>query len=110
MGYDEALTDRMREALGHRSDVVEKRMFGSVGFMVAGNLALAVSDHDEHPVMVRVGPDEYPAAIARPGAGPAIMGKREMKGWVFLERDAVATDEQLADWVELALDFNATLA
>lgn len=106
--YDAELADRVREALAHR-DVAEKKMFGALGFMVDGHLALAVGGRDGRPVMVRVGPDEYPAAVAREGAEPAIMGQREMKGWVFLLPEAVETDDQLAEWVELALDFVATL-
>ena len=40
MAYDENLADRVRGALGKRRDVVEKKMFGGVAFMVLAMLYL----------------------------------------------------------------------
>lgn len=36
MSYDEDLADRVREVLATRTDVVEKKMFGGLCFMVGG--------------------------------------------------------------------------
>jgi len=37
MPYDELLSSRIRAALGPLSGLIEKKMFGGVGFMVNGN-------------------------------------------------------------------------
>jgi hypothetical protein len=42
MAYDDSLAARVRRALGGRRDVVEKRMFGGLTFMVAGNMCCGV--------------------------------------------------------------------
>jgi hypothetical protein len=39
MAYDEGLAQRVREALGEMPGLVEKKMFGGVGFMLEGNIA-----------------------------------------------------------------------
>ena len=109
MAYNEALTNRVRELLAHIPDVQEKKMFGSIGFMVNGKLALGVGDHDDHIMMVRVGPEKYEEAMKRKGATPAIMRGRERKGYVFLLAEAVASSADLRAWVDLALDYNKSL-
>ena len=41
MAYDEALARRIRELLADEPDVVERRMFGGLAFLVGGHLAVA---------------------------------------------------------------------
>ena len=43
MAHDEELANQVRELLGGETGLEEKRMFGGIGFMVAGNLAVAAS-------------------------------------------------------------------
>jgi TfoX/Sxy family transcriptional regulator of competence genes len=100
---DPELTARVRRALADVPDVVEKRMFGSIGFLVGGALRVGVGRHDDHVMMVRVAVEDADAALAQPGAKPAVMRGRPMRGWVFLEDEAVAADEQVARWVAVSL-------
>lgn len=109
MAYNEELTQRVRELFAHVPDVQEKKMFGSVGFMVNGKLCVGVGDHADHNMMVRVGPEKYQEALVRPGAAPAIMRGREMKGYVFLVSPAFDSPEDLKYWINAALEFNKTL-
>jgi hypothetical protein len=37
------------------------------------------------------------------------MGKRTMKGWVFVSAETVADDERLGAWVEAGADYAASL-
>jgi TfoX/Sxy family transcriptional regulator of competence genes len=99
---DPELTARVRDALAGEVDVVEKRMFGSVGFLVGGVLRIGVGRHPDHVMMLRIA-EEDAAALAGPGVRPAVMRGREMRGWRFLEDEAVGSDEQLARWVAAAL-------
>ncbi len=110
MAYNEKLTQRVRELLAHLPDVQEKKMFGSIGFMVNGKLCLGVGDHPDHNMMVRVGPQQYAEALKRPGASPAIMRGREHPGYVFLVSSAVASKQDLKYWVDLALQYNKNLS
>lgn len=109
MAYNEQRTQQVRELLADIPDVRERKMFGSIGFIVHGKLCIGVGDHADHAMMVRVGPKHYAQALARKGAHPAIMRGREYKGYIFLTDDAVTTQDDIAYWVNLALDFNKTM-
>lgn len=110
MAYNLKRTDQIRQRLAHIEDVEEKKMFGSIGFIVNGKLCIGVGDHAGHNMMVRVGPEKYEEALQREGALPAIMRGREMKGYIFLTDRALQSDSDLDYWVNLALDFNLRLA
>ena len=58
--YDEKLAARVREALADRTDVVEKKMFGGLCFMVNGSMCCGLTKSD---FMVRVGPKQYEEAL-----------------------------------------------
>jgi len=53
MPDSEDLAIRIRAALGARDDVVEKKMFGGIAFMVAGSMACGIVGSD---LMARVAP------------------------------------------------------
>jgi TfoX/Sxy family transcriptional regulator of competence genes len=100
---DPELTAKVRAALADQPDVVEKRMFGSIGFMVGGVLRVGVGRHPDHVMMLRITESDAPAALAEPGVDPAVMRGRTMRGWLFLRAEAVETDAQIARWVATAL-------
>lgn len=102
MPEDAELIARVRDALAEVPAVEERRMFGSLGFLVGGTLRLGVGTNPDHVMLVRAG-STWEEQLERPGANPAIMRGRVMTGWLFLERRAVETDEDLAHWVSLAL-------
>lgn len=109
MAYNLERTEQVRHRLAHIQDVAEKKMFGSIGFIVNGKLCIGVGDHPDHNMMVRVGPEKYPESLQKKGALPAIMRGREMKGYIFLINKALETEDDLDYWVTLALDFNRQL-
>lgn len=100
MAYDEGLANRIRTALGSRDDVAERKMFGGIAFMVAGRMACGVI-HDD--LMVRVGADRHEAALAEPHTRPMDFTGRPMRGMVYVEPAGVASDADLARWVERAV-------
>ena len=68
MAYDEGLAERVRTLLEERTDVVEKKMFGGLSFMLRGNMSCGVLKED---LLVRVGSDGHEEALAQPHARPA---------------------------------------
>jgi TfoX/Sxy family transcriptional regulator of competence genes len=106
MAYDEALADRVREALAARSELSERKMFGGIGFMLAGKMAVGVIGED---LIVRVGPDEAERALTEEGVREFDFTGRPMKGWVYVAPEAIDGDDQLADWVDAGADFAASL-
>lgn len=106
MAYDEGLAQRIHELLGDRPELVEKKMFGGVGFMLQGNMACGVNQDD---LIVRVGPDKYETAVIRPHAKPFDFTGRPMKGWVMVSPEGYASDPDLKDWVAQGVEFALSL-
>jgi TfoX/Sxy family transcriptional regulator of competence genes len=106
MAYDEALADRIRELLSARADVAERKMFGGIAFMVAGNMACGVLGED---LIVRLDRDESEKALAEDGVRPFDFTGKPMKGIVFISPERTAADEALAEWVETGADYAASL-
>jgi hypothetical protein len=106
MAYDGALADRVHAMLGERDDLVEKRMFGGVGYLVRGNMACGV--HGDR-VIVRVGPEAYEAALANPHTRPFDLAGRPMTGWVTVGPEGYESDGALAEWVMRGVAFALTL-
>ncbi|MQM26013.1 TfoX/Sxy family protein [Glycomyces albidus] len=107
MAYDEALAERIRDAFDNRPYVVERKMFGGLGWMVHGNMAAAALGSGG--AMVRVGKDDYEDLIAEPGAEPMVMSGRTMTGWIRLGDDACASDVELRTWIGRGIAFAETL-
>src|SRR5687768_15912903 len=64
VAYDEELAEQVRELLGDRAGVSERRMFGGIGFMIEGNMAVGVM---EDQLIVRLDPPDAERALAEPG-------------------------------------------
>ena len=110
MPYDEALATRFRTALADTQNVTEKRMMGGVCFMVNGNMVGGAhrEKSGEGVFMFRVGKENEPEALGRPGARPMINGTRRMRGFVFVD-DEECGSEALDEWIVLALSFVTSL-
>jgi hypothetical protein len=106
MAYDEGLAQRIHELLSDRPELVEKKMFGGVGFMLQGNMACGVNQDD---LIVRVGPDKYETAVIRPHTKPFDFTGRPMKGWVMVGPEGYASDADLKDWVAQGVEFALSL-
>ena len=106
MTNDELLGVRIRAALGPLPGLEEKKMFGGIGFMVNGNLACGVHKNN---LIVRVGPENHTAAMARPHTLPFDMTGRPMAGWLMVEPPGIATESELKAWVDQGLAFARSL-
>ncbi len=102
MAYDERLAIRIRAALGDLTDVVEKKMFGGIAFMVSGSMAVGIVGED---LMARVGDERYEQALSRPHARPMNFTGRPMKGFVFVGAKGIATTALLRKWITEAVAF-----
>lgn len=106
MAYDELLEQRVRlffdaKRIKHES----KRMMGGLCFMVKGKMCVGV---EKNRLMARIGPEAYEDALTRKGCRPMDFTGRPMRGFVFVEREGMKSDKDLAFWLELALAYNPT--
>ena len=107
MAYDEGLADRIRELLAGETGVTEKKMFGGLAFLVAGNMAVAASG--QGGLLVRIDPAEGDRLIASTRARPMEMRGRSMRGWLRLDSDDVRLERQLEKWVLVGVRYAKTL-
>jgi TfoX/Sxy family transcriptional regulator of competence genes len=102
MSYDEKLAARIRTLLAEHDDVVEKKMFGGLCFMVNGAMCCGLTKSD---FVVRVGSDYYDEALAQPYARPMDFTGRPLKGMVYVAPEGVRTKGALARWVRRGIEF-----
>jgi len=106
MAYAENDGQRVRDALGDRDDVIEKKMFGGLCFMVRGHMAVGLTAAE---LMVRVGPDAWEDALAEEHAREMDFTGKSLKGFVYVDPAGWATKKDLAKWVARGVAFAESL-
>ena len=106
MAYDEKLATRIRAHLDGRPDIEERKMFGGLAFLAGGHMCCGIIGSE---LMVRVGPDGWEQAAARPHARPMDFTGRPMPGMVSVAPAGLRTARALGAWIERGLRFTATL-
>ena len=104
MPHDEKLAKRVRDELARRKvSCEEKAMMGGICFMVADKMCVGV---EKDRLMVRIDPAIYEISLARKGCVPMDFTGRPMRGFVFVNPIGLASADELAHWLNLALEFN----
>ncbi len=106
MAYDEELADRIRELIDTERPT-EKKMFGGLGFLIGGNMAVAASG--QGGLLVRVDPAQSEKLVSTTSARPMEMRGRQMQGWLRVDSDDVRTKRELAKWVRLGVGYARSL-
>jgi TfoX/Sxy family transcriptional regulator of competence genes len=107
VAYDEDLANRIRELMAAEDGVTEMKMFGGLGFLIGGNMAVAASG--QGGLLVRVDPEETDALVAKPHTEPFEMRGREMRGWLHVDVEGARTKRQLEPWVKRGVAYARSL-
>ncbi|HUC15311.1 MAG TPA: TfoX/Sxy family protein [Acidimicrobiales bacterium] len=107
VAYDEDLANRIRDLVAGEPGLTEQKMFGGLGFLVGGNMAVAASG--QGGLMVRVSPVQSADLVANTPAYVAEMGGREMLGWLRVDIEHLRDADELAEWVERGTKFARSL-
>lgn len=102
MAYSEHLLDRIRSILHDRSDVVEKKMFGGVAFMVQGHMACGPLGDS---LIVRIGRNAVRAAMAKPHVKPMDFTGKVLSTFATIEAEGIKTEARLRHWVLMAVAY-----
>ena len=105
MAYNLKLAERIRAELGDLP-FVEKKMFGGVGFLLGGNMAVGVYKED---LLVRVNPEKHDKLLKKSHAKVFDITGKPMKGWLMVEPEGCKAAKQLSTWVKEGVDFALTL-
>jgi len=106
MAYSEELAERIRDVIGTPPELAEKVMFGGMGFMVQGNMAVGVIGDE---LMVRIDKAATDEALTKPGTRIFDFTGRPMKGWVMVGELGISTPEGLDNWVQQGVEFASSL-
>jgi TfoX/Sxy family transcriptional regulator of competence genes len=106
MSIPDRLAQRIRAELGSLPNLVEKKMFGGIGFILQGSMACGV--HREN-LIVRVGPDRYEEALKQPHTNPFDLTGRPMAGWITVKPQGYEADEDLKRWIWQGVEFALSL-
>ena len=107
MAYDEDLANRIRELIAAEDDVTEKKMFGGLAFLIAGNMSVSASG--QGGILLRCDPAETEALLRKPHAARFEMRGRAMDGWLRVAPEGVRTKRQLAPWVARGVAYARSL-
>src|SRR3954451_18339473 len=107
MAYDETLAARIRDALVGREAIVERKMFGGLGFLYHGNMCTGVRGD---ALIARLG-DRADEALTEPHVRPfsSDNGARTMTGWVLVDPHAIESTEARGAWVARAVAYTGSL-
>jgi len=106
MPHDQLLVDRVRVLVARRRDVSERKMFGGVCFMVAGNMACGVAEKD---LVVRLGAAGATAALEERHTRPMDFTGRPMKSMVYVGPAGLRSEGSLKSWVDRSVRFARSL-
>ena len=107
MAFDEDMAARIRMGfLALEREWEERKMFGGLCFMVKGHMTVGVSgDNQGAELMVRCGAVRAARALGNPHARLCDFTGRVMKSILLIEPGGFESDDQLAEWLAMALDF-----
>ena len=106
MSYDQDLAERIRGLLGN-VEVIEKKMFGGLAFLLGGNMSVSASG--QGGLLLRVDPDETDKLSEQKHAEPFVMRGRPMKGWLRIAPEGVRTKRDLERWVSRGVKYARSL-
>lgn len=104
MAHDEKLAERVREILAERRGVTEKRLMGTLAFMVKGSMCCSVG---RDGLLVRVDAKDREQLLADPLVSPMKLGKRTMKGFVRVAAEGLKTRARLRKWIARGISAGA---
>jgi hypothetical protein len=106
MAFDESLAARIRTALTRTKNIAEKKMFGGACFLLNGNMLVGVW---KKFLIARLGPEQGAKALQEPFVKEMDITGKPMRGWVMVDPEGVADDDDVRDWVQRATKFVRTL-
>ena len=107
MAFDEGLAERIRQIMDVSDySYEEKKMFGGIGFFMAGNMSVGVIGND---LCVRVGSKSDESSLQQPHVRPFDFTGKPMSGWIYVAPKGTEEDGQLEEWVAKGVEFATSL-
>lgn len=106
MTDDEQLVQRIRQYFSGNKNVVEKPMFGGLAFLLDGHTCVGTN---AQRLMARVGPRHYERALKEMYTTIMDFTGKPLKGFVYVEPEAITDDNDLFKWIRHCESFVRSL-
>lgn len=110
MAYDQFLADRINQILKERNVYFGTlKMMGGLCYKVDDKMLCGIhidKKYGDSLLMARIGEAAYEKHLDRPECLPMDFTGRPMRGYVFVTPDGFDSDQDLAYWIDLCLQFN----
>ena len=103
---NEELVDLVRQTIGPRQDIAEKRMFGGVAFLLEGKMSCGVVGED---LMLRISPEDFEAGLGEAHTRPMDFTGRPMRGFLYLARACWQDRKNRKRWIDGGIAYAASL-
>ena len=104
MAYDTHLEERINRIFEERNlEYRSMKMMGGLCYMLDNKMCCGIV---KQQLMVRVGPDNYEICLTKEGCSEMNFTGRAMKGYVFVDEDALDMDSELEFYIELCIGYN----
>ncbi|TRX35781.1 TfoX/Sxy family protein [Flavobacterium sp. ZT3R18] len=103
MAYNEILSLRVeKQLLQQNINFVAKKMFGGIAFMINDKMCIGIVKNE---LMLHVLDEEYEWLLEENHVRPMNFTGKIMKGFLFIEEEALQGEEKLLHWIKFGLDF-----
>jgi hypothetical protein len=110
MAYNEEIVTRIKQILILKEiDFSEKKMFGGVCIMVDDKMCCGThtdKNSSENLLLCRIGERKQLEIEEDTNCIPMEFTGKPMKGYVYVLENGFSTNDKLAYWIQLCLDFN----
>ena len=102
MSFDRGLEERLYEYFETRNDLVVKKMFGGLCYILSEHMCCAIIGDK---IMARVGPYHYSDCLDKPHVTEMDFTGKPVKGLVYILPDGFESDAELKYWINLCVSF-----
>ncbi|HQR09149.1 MAG TPA: TfoX/Sxy family protein [Gemmatales bacterium] len=106
MPYSQSLAHRLRDCLDRYPHILEKKMFGGLGFLLNGNMLIGVW---KEYLVLRLGVAQATEALKQEHVKAFDVTGKPLSGWVMIAEDDIDDDLDLKQWLSQAMEFVGTL-
>lgn len=104
MAYNEKLADKIRQHLKGTKNLIEKKMFGGIAFMINDKMCAGV---DKDDLMLRCESERTEELLKKKGARRFdLSGKPMASGWLLISPEGTNSKKDFDFWIQIGIEAN----
>jgi TfoX/Sxy family transcriptional regulator of competence genes len=106
MSYDQGLAQRIHDFLVTQPELMEKKMFGGLCYMLQGNMCCGVVGNK---LVLRINGPKYDELLEHKHISVVDFTGKPMRGFLYVDPTAIKTQQQLLEWLSHSIDYCLSL-